>query len=214
MTPQLVILAAPSGAGKTTIANALISGRDDVAFSISATTRAIRKGEKDGVDYHFLTVEEFARKVENGEFLEHAVYGGQSYGTLDSAIESIMSSGRHAILDIEVQGAAIVKQRRSDVVSIFILPPNARDLVDRLAGRRTESSRELRNRLRAAVGELKEALNFDFVVTNVDIVDAVAEVGSIIDSEARQKDSIGNLQKQLDELSRGLEKEANRLPAE
>lgn len=214
MKPSLVILAAPSGAGKTTIARALVDSRDDIAFSVSATTRSIRDGEEDGIDYHFLSREEFDRRVENDEFLEHAVYGGQAYGTLHNVVNSIIASGQHVILDIEVQGAEIVRQRRSDVVSIFILPPTARDLVDRLEGRKTESPRELGKRLRAAIGELRHAVQFDFTVTNADVAQAVAEVASIIDSEERQSGRIGNLQKHLAELSSGLEEELARLPAE
>ena len=214
MKPCLVILSAPSGAGKTTIARALVASRDDIAFSVSATTRPIRGAAKDGVDYHFLSREDFDRRVENGEFLGDAVYGGQSYGTLDGEVNDIIASGRHAILDIEVQGAEIVRQRRSDVVSIFILPPTARDLVERLDGRKTESPVELGKRLRAAIGELKHAVAFDYTVTNVDVVQTVAEVASIIDSEERQSGHIGNLQKHLEELSSGLEEESARLPAE
>ena len=129
-------------------------------------------------------------------------------------MDTIIASGRHAILDIEVQGASIVRQRRGDVVSIFILPPNARGLAERLAGRETEGSEELAKRLRAAVGELKEASKFDFVVTNETVTDAVAEVAAIIDSGVGRAGHAGNLQEQLDELSSGLEIEADRLSAE
>ncbi len=214
MKPNLIILSAPSGGGKTTIANALAAARNDIAFSVSATTRPMREGEKEGIDYYFLSQAEFDRRVEDGDFLEHAVYGEHCYGTLEAAVDEILASGRHAILDIEVQGAAIVRQRRSDVVSIFILPPTARDLADRLGGRKTEGPSELGRRLRAAIEELKEATAYDFVVTNVDIVQAVAEVASIIDSEARRTDRIGNLEQHLEELSSGLEEEAARLSAE
>lgn len=186
MTPFLLILSSPSGAGKTTITKALLAARDDLGFSVSATTRAPRPGEQDGVDYHFLTREEFERQRAAGAFLEWAEYGGHRYGTLASEVNQIQAQGRHVILDIEVQGARQVRERRSDVVSIFVLPPSVDELVNRLGGRGTDRPRDLEERLLRAVDELDEAQHYDYLVVNDDRTQAVAEVAAIIDAESRR----------------------------
>jgi guanylate kinase len=184
--PFLLILSSPSGAGKTTIARALLAARDDLGFSVSATTRTPRPGEQDGVDYHFLAREEFERQRQAGAFLEWAEYGGQLYGTLLAEVERVQAEGRHVILDIEVQGALQIRQRRSDVVSIFILPPSAEELVARLGGRGTDRPADLERRLRRAMAELDEALRYDYLVVNDDRTQAVAEVAAIVDAESRR----------------------------
>ena len=134
MTPFLLVLSSPSGGGKTSIARALLQARTDVGYSVSATTRAPRSGERDGQDYHFLTPEAFERKVADGEFLEHAAYSGHRYGTLRSEVDRILHGGRHVVLDIEVEGARQVRERMPDAVRVFVLPPSARVLVERLRG--------------------------------------------------------------------------------
>ncbi|MEX0690999.1 MAG: guanylate kinase [Gemmatimonadales bacterium] len=176
-----MILSAPSGAGKTTIARALEQRRSDVGYSISATTRSPRPGEQDGVDYHFLSAEEFGRRVAGGEFLEWAEYGGNRYGTLRSEVERLTGSGRHALLDIEVQGAAQVRSKWANVLSVFIIPPSAGDLLVRLGGRKTEHQAAVRARLEHALVELAEAPKYDFVVVNAELDHAVAAVSAIID---------------------------------
>jgi guanylate kinase len=176
-----VILSAPSGAGKTTIARALEQRRSDVGYSISATTRSPRPGEQDGVDYHFLSAEEFGRRVAAGEFLEWAEYGGNRYGTLRSEVERLTGSGRHVLLDIEVQGAAQVRSRWENVLAVFIIPPSAGDLLMRLGGRKTEHQAAVRARLELALVELAEAPKYDFVVVNAELDHAVAAVSAIID---------------------------------
>lgn len=181
MTPLLLILSAPSGAGKTTIARALERRRDDVGYSISATTRAPRQGERDGVDYYYLDPAEFQRRVDAGEFLEWAEYGGKRYGTLRAEIERLTGSGQHALLDIEVQGAAQVRTRWEKVRSVFIIPPSARDLLDRLGGRRTEDPAAIRTRLDRALHELDEADTYDHIVVNDDLERAVATVSDLLD---------------------------------
>ncbi|MBI2614786.1 MAG: guanylate kinase [Gemmatimonadetes bacterium] len=186
MTPFLLVLSSPSGAGKTTITKALLAARDDLGFSISATTRPPRSGEVDGVDYHFLTPGEFERRRAAGAFLEWAEYGGQRYGTLVSEVERVLAQGRHVILDIEVQGARQLRERRPDVVSIFVLPPSVDELVARLGGRGTDRPAGLEQRLRRAVDELGEAHHYDYLVVNDDRTQAVAEVAAIIDAESRR----------------------------
>jgi guanylate kinase len=207
----LLILSSPSGAGKTTITRALLAARDDLGFSISATTRAPRPGERDGVDYHFLSRAAFERRHAAGAFLEWAEYGGQLYGTLVAEVERIQAEGRHVILDIEVQGARQIRERRSDVVSIFILPPSAEELMARLGGRGTDRPADLERRLRRAVAELDEALGYDYLVVNDDRTEAVAEVAAIVDAESRRTsrqltlvDTVHTLRRDLAKLLEGM----------
>ena len=136
MKPFLLVLSSPSGGGKTSIATNLLQGRDDLGYSVSATTRPMRDGERDGVDYHFVSREEFLRRREAGEFLESAEYGGNLYGTLRSEIERIFARGRHAVLDIEIEGARQIRRSFPNSLHLFVLPPSAEVLVGRLRGRR------------------------------------------------------------------------------
>lgn len=188
MTPvgRLVVLAAPSGAGKTTIAQTLMARRPDVGFSISATTRAPRPGERDGIDYHFVTREQFDGRIKAGEFLEWAEYAGNRYGTLRAEVDRIRQAGRHVLLDIEVQGAAQVRKAYPwpDSVAIFLLPPHAAELIRRLEGRGTETPMARWRRLDQARHELTEAGKFDVIVVNDDLEHAVTDVGRAIDSES------------------------------
>jgi len=178
---RLVILSAPSGGGKTTIARRLEASRSDVGFSVSATTRAPRENERDGVDYYFFPREEFLRRTEAGEFLEWAEYAGQLYGTLSAEVDRLLARGLHALLDIEVQGADQVRQRRKDALAIFILPPTANELLRRLTGRRSETREQVARRIAQADRELEAALGYDHVVVN-DVLDrAVEAVSGIID---------------------------------
>jgi guanylate kinase len=204
MTRFLLILSSPSGAGKTTITKALLAARDDLAFSVSATTRAPRPGEKDGVDYYFLSTEEFERRRAAGAFLEWAEYGGHLYGTLASEVNQTQAQGRHVILDIEVQGARQVRERRSDVVSIFVLPPSVDELVNRLGGRGTDQPKDLEERLLRAVDELDEAQHYDYLVVNDDRTQAVAEVAAIIDAESRRTSRQRPLLETVQEFRREL----------
>ncbi len=209
--PILLVLSSPSGGGKSTIARQLLSGRDDLVYSVSATTRPMRTGETDGVDYHFLTEDEFERKVERGEFAEWATYGGYRYGTLRSAIEEILAGGHHAVLDIEVQGARQLRERFPDAVMVFVLPPSGEVLAGRLAARETESSDDVARRLSLAQQELAAVSEYDYAVTNDDLVAAVEQVASIIEAESlrvpRQADlsgKVSRLQQQVAEAAEQL----------
>ncbi len=184
MTPFPVILSSPSGGGKTTIARALLSQRRDVGYSISCTTRRPREGEVDGVDYFFLTPDEFALAAERGEFAEWAVVHGQRYGTLRREVERVLSSGRHVIMDIDVQGARQLADAFPSSALIFLLPPSAEVLVERLRNRRSEGPEALIRRLETAVEELKAVSMYHYMVTNDRLDVAVARVSSIIDAEA------------------------------
>ncbi|MEX1186981.1 MAG: guanylate kinase [Gemmatimonadaceae bacterium] len=184
MTPFPVILSSPSGGGKTTIARALLNQRRDVGYSISCTTRRPREGEVDGVDYFFLTTAEFALAADRGEFAEWAVVHGQRYGTLRREVERVLSSGKHVIMDIDVQGARKLADAFPSSALIFLLPPSAEVLVERLRNRRSEGPEALIQRLETAVEELKAVSMYHYMVTNDRLDVAVARVSSIIDAEA------------------------------
>lgn len=186
MKPFLLVLSSPSGGGKTSIAKNLLEARDDLAYSVSATTRARREGERDGVDYHFLTREEFLRRVEAGEFLEWATYAGNLYGTLRSEIDAIVGRGRTAVLDIEIEGARQIRASFPNSLHLFVLPPSADVLVGRLAGRNTEPAEVIRERVTRAADELAAVAEYDYAIVNEDLVHAVAQVAAILDAEARR----------------------------
>ena len=206
-----LVLSAPSGGGKTTIANALVAAREDVGYSVSATTRAPRPKERDGVDYHFVSREEFERRVAAGEFLEWAEYGGERYGTLKADIEKVLSAGRHAVLDIEIQGARAVKQHYADAVLVFIVPPSADELMQRIGGPGGSRGSTLVARLKRAEEELREAPLYDYVVYNADRTEAVAEVAAILDAECRRPRRNPDLAQDLTELGRDIAALADRL---
>ncbi|MGH7614213.1 MAG: guanylate kinase [Gemmatimonadales bacterium] len=184
MTPRIVILSAPSGGGKTTITRALLQRRTDLGYSVSATTRAPRPGEVDGVAYHFVTRAEFERRVAAGEFLEWATYAGNLYGTLKGEVDVVLASGRHVLLDIEVQGADLVWRRCPPPVSmrIFILPPSGQEWMGRLMGRETESRESLARRADRAIWEIRQGLTWEHIVINDELAHAVNEVGAIVDA--------------------------------
>ena len=187
MKPFPVILSAPSGAGKTTIARLLLEVRKDVGYSVSATTRSPRPGEVDGVSYHFLTADQFARAVQDGEFAEYAQVHGCMYGTLRREVDRVISENRHAVMDIDVQGAAQFAASFPGAVRIFILPPSGETLVRRLKSRGTESRETIATRLRDAVGEIGVLDEFEYVVINDELDCAVAQVSCIIDAECLRR---------------------------
>jgi guanylate kinase len=212
--PVVVVLAAPWGGAKTTIARALVAHWPErYGFSVSATTRPPRPGERDGEDYFFLTKDEFRRRQAAGEFLESAEYAGELYGTLKAEVDRVLAAGRSVLLDIEVQGARQVRQRYPPPASraLFILPPSAGELLRRLQGRRTESPGEMRKRLETAIRELRQAEAFDHVIVNDDLDTAVATVHQLVEApEAaplaavkpeRIKALIAELTKQTKEIS-------------
>ena len=204
MTPFLLVLSSPSGGGKTTIARNLLQARDDLAYSVSATTRPMRAGEKDGVDYFFLPREEFLRRVEAGEFLEWATYGGNLYGTLRAEIERIFARGRTAVLDIEIEGARQLRASFPNSLHLFVLPPSAEVLVSRLAARNTEPPAVLRERITRAADELAAVAEYDYAIMNQDLVLAVAQVAAILDAEARRVSRQDGLTTFIDRLRRDV----------
>lgn len=186
MKPFLLVLSSPSGGGKTSIAKNLLQARDDLGYSVSATTRPMRAGEREGVDYHFLSRDEFLRRREAGEFLESATYGGNLYGTLRSEIDRLFARGRHAVLDIEIEGARQIRKSFPNSLHVFVLPPSAEVLVQRLTGRKTEPSDVVRARVARAAEELAAVAEYDYAIVNDDLVLAVAQVAAILDAEARR----------------------------
>jgi guanylate kinase len=181
--PRLFVVTGPSGAGKGTLIRALVGRRPDLAVAVSATTRERRPGEKDGREYTFLTDEEFQRRVEAGDFLEHVTYvSGHRYGTLKDEVERIVGEGRSPILELETQGAKEVQAAAPDAVTIFVQAPSFGELERRLRERDTESAGEIGERLTLARRQAEEADDFDHVVTNDDVERAVSELEEIIDA--------------------------------
>ena len=176
----LFVISGPAGSGKSTINKKLVeSGKFE--FSVSATTRKPRAGEIDGVHYHFISREDFEKKIAAGEMLEHAEYVGNFYGTPRAAVESCLDAGKNIILEIEVQGAAQVKQKLPEAVTVFLAPPGLDALERRLRGRGTESEDTIRARLETARREMAAAPNYDYTVINDDPDRASRELGAILD---------------------------------
>ena len=211
MKPFLLVLSSPSGGGKTSIAKNLLQARDDLGYSVSATTRPIREGEREGVDYHFLSRSEFLRRREAGEFIESATYGGNLYGTLRSEIDRLFARGRHAVLDIEIEGARQIRASFPNSLHVFVLPPSADVLVQRLTGRNTEPPEVVRERITRAAEELGAVAEYDYAIVNDDLVLAVAQVAAILDAEARRVSRQDTLDGFIQRLRRDVTETADRL---
>lgn len=179
----LLVISGPSGAGKSTVIGRVMVLRRDLCFSVSATTRSPRPGETDGKDYFFVSRERFAEMVRRGELLEHAEYVGNCYGTPGGYVEQQLCAGRSVALDIEVQGAAQVREKCPGAVSVFILPPSSEELERRLRSRHTEPEEKIRSRLLQAKKECAHASGYDYVVINGDPDEAARELDSIITAE-------------------------------
>ncbi len=200
-----IVLSAPSGAGKTTIARALVEGTEDVVFSVSATTRPARDHEMDGVDYHFLSEQDFQAMIEADEFVEWAEVHGHLYGTSRKAVEEALDDGRFLILDIDVQGALQIRQRVADAVLVFVLPPSADVLVERLRERGTEGEDTVTRRIENARGELEQASQFDYIVVNENLDQAVDEVRGIVLAQGRRTDRAIDLSSVIRQIQRRID---------
>jgi guanylate kinase len=186
----MIVVSAPSGAGKSTLCNRLVADFPNIVYSVSCTTRPPRGTEQNGVEYYFLSKEEFLQRVERGDFLEYAEVHGNYYGTLAETVLSAMDAGNHVLLDIDVQGAAQVRERavsypenhplRSGFLDIFILPPSLEELERRLRGRGTDSEAVIQTRLQNARRELAEADHYRYRIVNDDLDTAYNELRSII----------------------------------
>lgn len=188
----LVIFSGPSGSGKGTVLQSLLTGRTDLVVSVSATTRVPRPGEQEGVNYFFRTRQEFEQMIAQDQLLEYAEYSGNYYGTPASFIRSQREQGRHVLLEIEVQGALQVMRRCPDAVSIFLVPPSLGELERRLRGRGTETEEAISLRMEAARREIACMDHYQYVVVNREVAAAAADVSSILRAEtmrfSRMKD--------------------------
>jgi len=207
VNPFPIILSAPSGGGKTTIARELLRRRSDIGYSVSCTTRTPRPGERDGEDYHFLTRDEFSRRRSAGEFAESADVHGNLYGTLRSEISKVLTSGRHVIMDIDVQGARQLREAFPASVTVFVLPPSGEVLLGRLRARKTESPEQLVARLHSALQELAAVEEYEYVIVNDDLDLAVQRVSSILDAEVVSRERVAGLETQVQRLIQRLNTE-------
>ena len=204
--PFPIILSSPSGGGKTTIAQKLLTARGDVGYSVSCTTRPPREGEVHGRDYHFLSVKDFKRGQQAGDFAESAEVHGHLYGTLRAEVERVLSSGKHVMMDIDPQGSRQFAAAFPDSVLIFILPPSAKALITRLEARGTEAAKSLIRRFRSAIDELKAIDLYEYVVVNDEVDSAVAAISSIIEAEGLKRSRDGELDGQVKDLMTGIQR--------
>ena len=207
MNPFPIILSAPSGGGKTAIGQRIRALRPDVGYSVSCTTRRPRAGEVDGRDYYFLTSIEFEGARERGEFAESAEVHGKLYGTLRREVERVLASGRHVLMDIDVQGAAQFRKVFPRSVLVFVLPPSTDVLIARLRARKTENAAQLRLRLESAVQEVGAAPEYEYVLVNDELDRAVHSLSAIIDAESVRRDRMEGLEGRMAELTRELRRE-------
>jgi guanylate kinase len=163
---KLIVVSGPSGAGKSTLIRQALEAVPELAYSVSATTRAPREGEVDGRDYVFLSREKFERWIEEGRFLEWAEYSGNLYGTPEEKVEEYLDEGRSVILEIELQGARMVREKRPDAVMVFVRAPNLEETRKRLLGRATETAEALEARMTTAISEVAARDEFDYEVVN------------------------------------------------
>ena len=177
---KIIIISGSSGVGKGTLIKSLLTSCDDIKLSVSCTTRAPRKGEVDGINYYFLSREDFENSVKNDEFIEWAEFSGNLYGTKKSFVLESINNGEHVLLEIDTQGALQIKKKMPDALLIFIAPPSYEDLVSRLRGRQTESEEAIEKRLAFVDFEKENSKKFDYIVVNDSIERAVSEIKEII----------------------------------
>lgn len=182
-TGMLIVLSGPSGVGKDSVLKLILKERKDLRLSISYTTRSPRSGEVDGVDYHFVSKQEFEKLIDDGEMLEYATYCGNYYGTRSFEIDKELKSGNSVILEIEVQGARQVIKKRKDAVSIFIAPSSVAELKNRLIGRGLDSEEIIKNRILVAEKEILSATDYNYIVVNDRLSICAEDISKIIDSE-------------------------------
>lgn len=187
---QLIVISGPSGAGKDTIVENVINNNSNIWLSVSATSRSIRKGEKEGVNYFYLTKEEFEERIENNYFLEYAKYADNYYGTPKEEIIKKLDKGIDVILVIEIEGAKKIKELVPEALFIFIMPPSEKELLKRLSGRKTEDKEKIIKRFNIAYQEMNEVTKYNYVVVNDNLTEAVSKVEAIIKAEKCRVDRI------------------------
>ncbi|GFP75990.1 guanylate kinase [Clostridium fungisolvens] len=186
----LIVISGPSGAGKGTICKALVEKNDNLFISVSATTRKPRVGEVEGVNYYFITKEEFLQKVENDDFIEWAEVYGNYYGTPKSTVDQMLDEGINVILEIDIQGALKVKENARDGVFVFILPPSMEELKQRIINRGSETQESLMTRFKSAYQEINYVSKYNYAVVNDTVDEAVKKIESIILAEKCRVDRI------------------------
>ena len=187
---QLIVISGPSGAGKDTIVESVIKNNDNIWLSVSATSRPIRKGEKEGINYFYLTKEEFEEKIKDNYFLEYAVYADNYYGTPKEEIIKKLDKGIDVILVIEIEGAKKIKDLIPEALFIFITPPSEKELLKRLSGRKTEDKEKIIKRFNIAYQEMNEVTKYNYVVVNDNLTEAISKVEAIIKAEKCRVDRI------------------------
>lgn len=182
----LVVVSAPSGCGKDTVLSELQTKQIDIKRSVSMTTRSMRDGEVDGVDYYFTTVDDFKSKIEQNYFIEYVNYGSNFYGTPKKAVDEMLENGCCVVLKIEVEGAGNIRKLYPDCVSVFIVPPSIEELKKRLSGRGTETVEEFTKRVEIAEKELRRANEYDYVVVNDDLGQCVDDICCILKAQSHK----------------------------
>ncbi len=209
----LIVVSGPSGCGKSTLDQKLIESRNDTVMSISDTTRSPRGEEKNGVDYNFISTNEFEQKIKDNKYLEYAiVHSNKYYGTPIEHIDELLSKGKNIILEIDIEGARKVNEKRPDAVFIFIMPPSMEILKKRLIGRKTETKEQVVERFKTAYKEINEVSKYNYVIVNDDIEESLLKMNSIIECEKCRVDRIeevylGNQEEMIHELLVDFDKE-------
>lgn len=189
---RLIVFSAPSGCGKGTMLAEILKN-EKFRCSVSATTHSPREGEIDGVNYHFLTREDFESRINAEQFLEHAEYCGNYYGTLMSEVDSYLDKGINVILEIEVQGAMKIREKRPEALFVFIAPPSVAELTRRLKKRGTETDEVIAERVSQAAGEIAAAEKYDYIIVNDALEDAVSDFFAVIRAEELKSENMGEI---------------------
>jgi guanylate kinase len=203
-SPFAIVIAAPSGAGKTTLARALVARRDDVTFALSATTRAPRTGEREDVDYRFVSAAGFEELRRSGELIEWAQVHGNWYGTLRASVTRALDSGTTVVLDIDVQGARRIRDLFPDSVLVFLLPPSAKVWGERISGRGSEDEAERTVRMGTALREIRAVSEFDYVLVNDDLEESLKTLEAIVTAERHRSARWSGLEARIGDLERVL----------
>lgn len=210
---MLIVVSGPSGCGKSTLNHMLLNSRKNITLSISDTTRKIRDGETDKVDYNFISIEEFEDNIKNDKYLEYAKVHNNYYGTPIENIDKLLKQGIDVILEIDIEGARKVNEKRSDAVFIFIMPPSMEVLKSRLIGRKTETKEQVVTRFKNAYKEINEVSKYNYVIVNDELDESLIKMNSIINSEKCRVDRIeelylGNQEEIIHEILVDMEKDS------